>query len=114
MNMATRALARDAFTWERVQNRSWPISFKMFAILFLAFAVLASALSVIYIKTLQRNLYNELQASQQEREQLKTKWSQLLLEENTWAAPVRIQSLAQQELGMQVPQQRITLLTTKP
>ena len=44
---------------------------------------------------------------------LKTEWSQLLLEENTWVAPVRIQTLAQQELGMRIPEMKNTVLLTK-
>lgn len=111
MNMAARALTQNSFTWE--QRQSWVISLKMLGLVLLTLAVLFSALSVIYIKTVQRNLYSQLQASRQDYDNLKTEWSQLLLEENTWVAPVRIQALAQQELGMRVPEMKNTILLTK-
>jgi cell division protein FtsL len=111
MNMAARALTENSLTWEQGQN--WVISLKMLGLVLLILAVLSSALSVIYIKTVQRNLYSQLQVSQQAYDSLKTEWSQLLLEENTWVAPVRIQALAQQELGMRVPEMKNTILLTK-
>lgn len=111
MNMAARALTQNSLTWEKGQ--SWVISLKMLGLVLLILAVLSSALSVIYIKTVQRNLYSQWQASQQDYDSLKTEWSQLLLEENTWVAPVRIQTLAQQELGMRVPEMKNTVLLTK-
>ena len=64
MNMAARALTQSSLTWERGQ--SWVISLKMLGLILLILAVLSSALSVIYIKTVQRNLYREIQESQQE------------------------------------------------
>ncbi len=111
MNMAARALTQNSLTWG--QGQSWVISLKMLGLILLTLAVLSSALSVIYIKTVQRNLYSQLQVSQQNYDNLKTEWSQLLLEENTWVAPVRIQALAQQELGMRVPEMKNTVLLTK-
>lgn len=114
MNVAARALARNSLTWERGRGWKWKISLQMLGVILLMLAVSASALSVIYVKALQRNLYSELQASQQERDSLKTEWSQLLLEENTWAAPVRIQTLAQQGLGMEIPQSKSIVLLTEP
>lgn len=111
MNMAARALTQNSLTWE--QGQSWVISLKMLGLTLLILAILSSALSVIYIKTVQRNLYSQLQASQQDYDNLKTEWSQLLLEENTWVAPVRIQALAQQELGMRVPEMKNTVLLMK-
>jgi cell division protein FtsL len=114
MNVAARALARGPVTWERRQLGSWQISLQMLGIILLMLAVLSSALSVVYVKALQRNLYSELQASEQERNAFQTQWSQLLLEENTWAAPERIQALAQQALGMQIPHAKDTVLLTQP
>lgn len=111
MNVAARALTRSTLVWE--QGQSWSVSLKMLGFILLILAALSSALSVIYVKTVQRNLYSELQASQQEFDRLKTEWSQLLLEENTWIAPVRIQALAQQELGMRIPEMKSTVLLSK-
>lgn len=112
MNVAARALTRDPLSWEVGQHWNWQISLRMCGVFLLMFAVLSSALSVIYLNALQRNLYSELQATEQERDSLKTQWSQLLLEENTWAAPLRIQALAQHELGMQIPHHKTTIVLT--
>jgi cell division protein FtsL len=111
MNVAARALTRSTLVWE--QGQSWVVSLKMLGLILLTLAALSSALAVIYVKTVQRNLYSELQTSQQEFDRLKTEWSQLLLEENTWIAPVRIQALAQQQLGMRIPEMKSTVLLTK-
>lgn len=111
MNMAARVLTQNTLAWDQGQN--WVISLKMLGLILLTLAVLSSALSVIYIKTVQRNLYIQLQASQKANDNLKTEWSQLLLEENTWVAPVRIQTLAQQELGMRIPEMKNTVLLMK-
>jgi cell division protein FtsL len=100
MNAAARALIRGPVVWERGRMEQWPLS--LIGVVLLIVIVLASALSVIYVKSIQRNLYSELQASEQERDKLQTQWRRLLLEENTWAAPERVQALAQQALGMQV------------
>lgn len=112
MNVAARALSRGSLTWERGQEWRWKISLQTLGIVLLMLAVLSSALSVVYIRSLERNLYSDLQASEQEWHGLKMQWSQLLLEENTWAAPERVQALAQQALGMQIPRTKDTVVLT--
>lgn len=114
MNLAARALARGSLTWEQSQSWNWQVSLKALGVVLLMLAILSSALSVVYVKALQRNLYSELQFSEQERDSLNMEWSRLLLEENTWAAPMRIQALAQQELGMHLPQSKDSVLLTQP
>ncbi len=115
MNLAARALARGPLVWEwRQPWVSSQISLQMLGIMLLLLAVLSSALSVIYVKSLQRMLCSELHIKEQERNDLVTQWSQLLLEKNTWAAPERIQTLAQQALGMQIPHAKDVILLTQP
>ena len=101
MNAAARALSQNSLA--TIDGQAWTLSTQTLGLVLLLIAVLASALSVVYVKTLQRDLYSELQAKQQVRDSLHTEWGQLLLEQNTWAAPVRVQALAQQQLAMVVP-----------
>lgn len=114
MNVAARAFAQSPLTWERGQGWRFKVSLQVFGVILLLLAVLFSALAVIYVKASQRNLYSEFQLAQQKRDHLQIEWSQLLLEQNTWAAPIRIQALAQQELGMQLPHTEATVLLTEP
>lgn len=99
MNAAARALSQGSLT----EGQAWTFSTQTLGMILLLIAVLASALAVVYVKTLQRDLFSELQSAQQTRDTLHTEWGQLLLEQNTWAAPVRVQALAQQQLAMIVP-----------
>lgn len=113
MNAATRSFTRSTtLPWEKNTSWQWTFTRQTIGLLLLSLAVLASALSVIYVKAAQRNLYSTLEASRQEQQQLKVQSNQLLLEENTWAAPARIQALAQKTLAMKIPQIKDTILLT--
>jgi cell division protein FtsL len=61
-----------------------------------------SAFGVVYIKDSNRRTFIEVQQLEQERDHLHVEWGQLLLEESSFST-ARIQDLAQQKLGMQVP-----------
>lgn len=71
--------------------------------------VLLTALSLIYVKDLNRQLYSELEGLQQNHEELKIQKDQLLLEENTWAAQARVQEIAQAS-NMVLPDQSSTIV----
>jgi cell division protein FtsL len=101
MNAAARALAQGSFTTSSV--RPFVLSNQSLGLILLIVAVLASALAVVYVKALDRNLFSDLQTLQQTRDDLRVAAGQLLLEQNTWAAPARVQAIAQQQLGMVVP-----------
>jgi cell division protein FtsL len=62
-----------------------------------------SALSLIYTKSLYRHYFIQLQELEAARDALHTEWTQLLLEESTWAAHARISKIATTELGMKDP-----------
>ena len=70
----------------------------------LLFIVILSALGVIYNTHLNRQLFTQLQSSQQEIESLQLEWSQLLLEQGTWSANARVTSKARNELQMVLPE----------
>jgi cell division protein FtsL len=78
---------------------------------FLLVSVFLSALSCIYLKTLQREHVHRLQLSQQYTEQLQQRWNQLEMIHNTWSSPDRIQALAETELGLMMPaaQNRVSI-----
>lgn len=78
---------------------------EMLATMILMFAVLTSALTVIYVKNLDRRLFSEVQVLQQDKEKLQVEWGQLLLEQSTWAAPARVQRISHDQLAMEVPSQ---------
>lgn len=63
-----------------------------------------SALMVIYSSHRSRHLFYNLQSLRVERDELQVEWGQLLLEQSTWSAYGRIESIATSELGMIVPE----------
>lgn len=64
---------------------------------------LASSLGVIYTKHLSRHYFAKLQTLQAARDDLHVEWSQLLLEQGTWATDVRVERVAREHLAMHVP-----------
>lgn len=63
----------------------------------------ASSLGVIYTKHLSRHYFAKLQSLQSARDDLHVEWSQLLLEQGTWATDVRVEKVAREHLAMHVP-----------
>lgn len=74
-----------------------------FKIAILGVLVLSSALGVVYIKYLNRNLHIQLEQLQDARDNLHVEWTQLLLEQGTLASDVRVEKIAREKLGMTVP-----------
>lgn len=66
-------------------------------------AVIVSALSVVYVSHLCRQLYNELSGLEQEANALQVEWGRYLLEQSSWASLSRIEQLAKSRLEMRVP-----------
>jgi len=66
-------------------------------------ALLLSAISVIYVKDLNRRLFSDLQVLESGRDNLNVEWGQLLLEQSAWSTQSRVQKVAQTELNMLVP-----------
>lgn len=108
MNAAAKALAQGTFvSWG---GRSLQCSTRMVGLVLLIVAVLASAMAVVYIKNFNRHLFGELQSQVQTRDELQVEWGQLLLEQNTWAAASRVQTIAEKQLGMAIPAAKDTVL----
>jgi cell division protein FtsL len=66
-------------------------------------AVICSALSVIYVSHLCRELYGDLSKLEQESNTLQVEWGRYLLEQSSWASLSRIEQLAKERLEMRVP-----------
>ncbi len=67
-------------------------------------ALVLSALSVIYVSHLCRQLYNELSKLEQEANALQVEWGRYLLEQSSWASLSRVEQLAESQLQMRVPE----------
>ena len=66
-------------------------------------ALMLSVLGVITIADKNRIEIGELSSLAHNRNEILTHYNQLLLEENTWAAPARIENLAQTKYSMVQP-----------
>lgn len=101
MNAAARALHQDSLfqgnLFKFIVNKDYLL------VIVLLIALVVSACCLVYVKNYKHVLYNDLQSSFQKERQLQVDWDQLLLEQSTWAAPARVQSLAQTRLSMHVP-----------
>ena len=81
----------------------------------LALICFVSALVVVVQKSWYRNLYAENQHLISQRNQINTEWGQLLIEQGTWGSNIRVETLAKQVLGMQLPSSmQIRLINLPP
>lgn len=69
----------------------------------LFFLVMASAISVVYSKHLNRKVFVELQQINKSVDELNIEWGQLQLEEGAWADHGRLEKIARKELEMLLP-----------
>jgi cell division protein FtsL len=79
--------------------------------LLLAVAV-ACALGVISSQHHARRLFNDLEVEQAAAKKLDDEWTQLQLEQSTWATNKRIESVASKNLGMRQPDPSNTVVVT--
>jgi len=81
--------------------------------LLLAIAV-ACALGVINSQHHARRLFNDLEVEQAAAKKLDDEWTQLQLEQSTWATNKRVESVASKNLGMRLPDPASTVVVTLP
>jgi cell division protein FtsL len=79
----------------------------------LTLMVFCSAIGVVYNKHLSRQLFTQLQAQQQEVDSLQVEWSQLLLEQGTWASDARVEKVAREHLQMVLPEPNEVVVITQ-
>lgn len=75
----------------------------MRANLLLLLGVVACALGVITAQHQARKLFVELEDEQAAAAKLETEWTQLQLEQGTWATHKRVEAVAARSLGMRTP-----------
>ena len=77
---------------------------KLSVFVMLVMSLLFSAFAVVYASHKHRLAFDEFQTSMREKDGLETEWRQLLLEQNTWGASARVERMAKERIGMQVPE----------
>ncbi len=78
----------------------------------LFFVLILCALSLVTSQHKSRKLYFELQQQQDASKQLETEWSQLQLEQSTWAMHSRLEQVARDMLHMHVPETKNIQIVT--
>lgn len=82
------------------QRRAMPNGSLLMLVLFIA--VLLSAIGVAYSAHWNRQLLNELYGELSVRDKAQAEWGRLILEQSTWTAHSRIETLASEQLKMQI------------
>ena len=70
------------------------------------------ALAVITSQHRARKLFSELEGAQAIGQKLNEEWTQLQLEQGTWATNKRVESVASRRLGMRPPDPTTTIVIT--
>ena len=74
--------------------------------------IVVSALSVITTQHHARKLFNDLESEQNTAKKLDEEFTQLQLEQGTWATNKRVESVAARQLGMRLPDPSNTVIVT--
>jgi cell division protein FtsL len=74
--------------------------------------LVACALGVITSQHQARKLFNDLEGEQAAAAKLETEWTQLQLEQGTWATHKRVESVASRTLGMRAPDASNTVVVS--
>lgn len=78
---------------------------RLFVMLAVSLAlVIASALSVVHAKHQSRKLFAELQSLGKQSDDLDVEWGKLQLEQSAWSRHERIEKVARDQLGLEMPQ----------
>ncbi len=93
----------------RVQ-RPLPALTALIAVLFVL--NVATAIAVAYSAKDSRDKLNQLFVEIKERDRLQAEWGRLVLENSTWTAHNRIEKLAVEQLGMQIPEPAAVRMVT--
>jgi cell division protein FtsL len=108
MNAAAREISQsNFFSGQLTEVR---LSKQFYLQLILLFAILFSALAVVYVTNQHRLTFSQLQMAEQQSHQLQLQWGQLLLEQASLARPARVQGLATEKLHMVLPADKQTVI----
>ena len=108
MNAAARVINQSNFFSGQLLDMRF--SRQLCLQLALLFAVLFSAVAVVYVTNLHRLTFSQLQVEEQQSHQLQLQWGQLLLEQASLATPGRVQELAEEKLHMTLPSNKETII----
>ena len=78
--------------------------------LLLLVLLVGCALGVITSQHQARKLFVELEAEQDAAKKIAEEWTQLQLEQSTWATNKRVESIASRKLGMRQPDASSTVV----
>ena len=78
----------------------------------LLIAVIACAIGVITSQHQARKRFVELESEQGSARKLSEEWTQLQLEQSTWATHKRVEAVAAKSLGMRLPDASSTVVVT--
>lgn len=81
---------------------------------FLLLALIACALAVITSQHRARKLFIDLEQAQGQAKKLDEEWTQLQLEQGTWATHKRVEGVASKSLGMRLPDPATTRIIAGP
>ena len=76
--------------------------------------LVACALAVVTSQHQARKLFSDLEGEQAAAKRLDEEFTQLQLEQSTWATNKRIESLASKSLGMRLPDAASTVIISAP
>lgn len=108
MNAAARLVHQNAVARHLVLVHL--LTRKQMSLLFMAAAVIFSALAVVYVTHTSRVLYATYQHALSEKNQLHVERAELLLERGTWMMQARIQQYAESKLGMVQPDHKSVVI----
>ena len=112
MNAAAKEISQNNFFSGHLIDIH--LSKQLYVQMILLLAVLASALSVVYVTNVHRMTFSQLQIEEQDAHELQLQWGQLLLEQASLATPARVEQLADEKLHMVLPSDKqIVILRVK-
>ncbi len=101
MNATAKALAAGTLTGYNVRHML--LSFQSIILGLLLCASLVTACGIIYLKDMSRQEVMQLHSLRSLHQQMIVDQGKLLLEQNTWSSPIRIQNIATTQLNMVMP-----------
>ncbi|MFP4146886.1 MAG: cell division protein FtsL [Halorhodospira sp.] len=80
----------------------------------LAVAVLASALALVAVQHEHRTAFVAMQEEIERSDRLREEWSMLQLEQSAWAGHSRLERVAGERLGMELPERDDIIILKRP
>lgn len=102
MNAMIKSTTYGSVVESKIKKETLVFALPDLPILTLVLVVLFSALALVYVKDLNRQLFGFSEKLQQDYAQLQMRHDQLLLEQSVWAAQNRVQQVAT-KLDLQLP-----------